>query len=63
MFMGQDLPVSASAAGGVYQYKDGRTAPDTINHAVAGLRESEVLAGDHGAGKDINHHIKFLGRT
>jgi hypothetical protein len=31
MFMGEDIPVSAVAAGGVYHYKDGRTAPDTIN--------------------------------
>jgi predicted dehydrogenase len=31
MFMGQEIPISASAAGGVYEYKDGRTAPDTIN--------------------------------
>jgi len=31
MFMDQDNPISAVAAGGVYQYKDGRTAPDTIN--------------------------------
>ncbi len=31
MFMGKDIPFSASAAGGVYHYKDGRTAPDTIN--------------------------------
>ena len=31
MFLGQDVPKSASAAGGVYAYKDGRTAPDTIN--------------------------------
>jgi predicted dehydrogenase len=31
MFMGQDIPKSSSAAGGVYNYKDGRTAPDTIN--------------------------------
>ena len=31
MFMGQDIPIAASAAGGVYHYKDGRTAPDTIN--------------------------------
>jgi len=31
MFLGQDIPVSAVAAGGVYNYKDGRTAPDTIN--------------------------------
>ena len=31
MFMNQDNPISASAAGGIYHYKDGRTAPDTIN--------------------------------
>jgi predicted dehydrogenase len=31
MFMGHDVPTSAVAAGGVYAYKDGRTAPDTIN--------------------------------
>ncbi len=31
MFMGSDIPTSAQAAGGVYHYKDGRTAPDTIN--------------------------------
>ncbi|MBI3665303.1 MAG: Gfo/Idh/MocA family oxidoreductase [Acidobacteria bacterium] len=31
MFMGYDIPTSAVAAGGVYHYKDGRTAPDTIN--------------------------------
>lgn len=31
MFMNQDGPTSASASGGVYAYKDGRTAPDTIN--------------------------------
>ena len=31
MFMGQDIPIAASASGGVFNYKDGRTAPDTIN--------------------------------
>jgi predicted dehydrogenase len=31
LFMAQDTPIAASAAGGVYNYKDGRTAPDTIN--------------------------------
>ncbi len=31
MFVGKDIPTSAVAAGGVYAYKDGRTAPDTIN--------------------------------
>lgn len=30
MFMKQDNPTSAVASGGVYAYKDGRTAPDTI---------------------------------
>ena len=31
MFMDNDNPVSAVAAGGVYHLKDGRTAPDTIH--------------------------------
>jgi predicted dehydrogenase len=31
MFMGKDIPIAASASGGIYHYKDGRTAPDTIN--------------------------------
>jgi predicted dehydrogenase len=31
LFLGQDIPVSAVAAGGIYHYKDGRTAPDTVN--------------------------------
>ncbi len=31
MFTGQDNPTAASGIGGVYNYKDGRTAPDTIN--------------------------------
>jgi predicted dehydrogenase len=31
MFLENDIPTSGVAAGGVYYYKDGRTAPDTIN--------------------------------
>jgi predicted dehydrogenase len=31
MLLNRDIPTSAVAAGGVYHYKDGRTAPDTIN--------------------------------
>lgn len=31
MFLDRDDPTVASAVGGVYHYKDGRTAPDTIN--------------------------------
>ncbi|MBC7926066.1 MAG: Gfo/Idh/MocA family oxidoreductase [Bryobacteraceae bacterium] len=30
MFLDQDNPIAAVASGGVYHYKDGRTAPDTI---------------------------------
>jgi predicted dehydrogenase len=29
-YLGEDLPIAANAAGGVYAYNDGRTAPDTI---------------------------------
>jgi predicted dehydrogenase len=31
MFMGGEIPTAAVASGGVYAYKDGRTAPDTIH--------------------------------
>jgi predicted dehydrogenase len=31
MMLGKEIPASAVAAGGVYHYQDGRTAPDTIN--------------------------------
>lgn len=34
MYMGRDIPTSAVAAGGIYYYKDGRTAPDTVNVAL-----------------------------
>jgi predicted dehydrogenase len=31
MFMGQDGPISADAAGGIFMSHDGRTVPDTLN--------------------------------
>ena len=31
MFTGKEIPTAAVASGGVYHYRDGRTAPDTIN--------------------------------
>jgi predicted dehydrogenase len=34
MLIGEDGPVSAVAAGGIYHYNDGRTAPDTISVAL-----------------------------
>lgn len=44
MFMGQDVPSCASAAGGIYHYKDGRTAPDTINVLLQYLGRQEYTA-------------------
>ena len=59
MFMGQDDPVSAVAAGGVYHYKDGRTAPDTI-HVLLEYRqewtatfEATLAPGLTGSGIEI----------
>jgi predicted dehydrogenase len=34
MYTGQEFPIAGVAAGGVYSYKDGRTAPDTIHAAL-----------------------------
>ncbi len=59
MFMGQEIPISAVAAGGVYHYKDGRTAPDTINVLLeypAGFTatfEATLAPGITGAGVEF----------
>jgi predicted dehydrogenase len=42
MMIGQDIPLSAVASGGVYNYKDGRTAPDTINVLLEYPKETTV---------------------
>lgn len=61
MFTGQDVPTAASAAGGVYNYKDGRTAPDTINVLLeypkefTATFEATLAPGLSGAG------IEFVG--
>jgi predicted dehydrogenase len=61
MFLGQDIPISAQAAGGVYNYKDGRTAPDTINvlleypKNLTATFEATLVPGITGAG------IEFCG--
>jgi predicted dehydrogenase len=61
MFMGQDNPVAASAIGGVFNYKDGRTAPDTINVLLeypsqfTSTFEATLVPGITGAG------IEFAG--
>ncbi|MGB7763332.1 MAG: Gfo/Idh/MocA family oxidoreductase [Bryobacteraceae bacterium] len=59
MFLGSDLPASAVAAGGVYNYKDGRTAPDTINVLLeypaqfTATFEATLAPGIFGAGVEI----------
>jgi predicted dehydrogenase len=59
-YMGEDLPVSATAAGGVYHYKDGRTAPDTIHIQLeyAGgwiaTFEATLVPGARGEGIEFN---------
>jgi predicted dehydrogenase len=61
MFLGNDSPTSGVAAGGVYYYKDGRTAPDTINvlleygGAYTATFEATLAPGVNGAG------IEFCG--
>lgn len=60
-FMNEDLPSSAVAAGGVYHYKDGRTAPDTIHVLLeypsdwTATFEATLAPGVKGAG------IEFIG--
>ncbi|MDA1315813.1 MAG: Gfo/Idh/MocA family oxidoreductase [Acidobacteria bacterium] len=59
MMMEQDDPVSAVSAGGIYHYKDGRTAPDTINTLLeyrgdwTATFEATLAPGKGGAGIEI----------
>ncbi len=61
MFMGKDVPFSASAAGGIYNYRDGRTAPDTINvllqypgpHEFTATFEATLVPGIKGDGIEM----------
>ena len=60
-FVGEDLPVAANAAGGVFHYKDGRTAPDTISIQLeypsrwVSTFEATLVPGARGAA------IEFMG--
>lgn len=59
MFMQQDNPVSAVAAGGIYHYDDGRTAPDTISCLLeypeqwSASFEATLAPGKRGAGVEM----------
>ncbi len=59
MLIEQENPVSGVAAGGIYHYKDGRTAPDTINVLLeypAGWTatfEATLAPGITGAGVEV----------
>lgn len=60
-YLGEDLPLTASAAGGVFTYQDGRTAPDTISIQLqypsrwVATFEATLVPGARGAA------IEFLG--
>jgi predicted dehydrogenase len=60
MFVGREIPISAVAAGGVYHYKDGRTAPDTITVLLeypdewSATFEATLAPGARGAGVEIS---------
>lgn len=60
-YLGEDLPVTANAAGGVFAYQDGRTAPDTISIQLqypsrwVATFEATLVPGARGAA------IEFLG--
>src|SRR5437588_8512115 len=59
MFMGHEIPIAASASGGIYNYKDGRTAPDTINvlneypGEFTATFEATLVPGITGAGVEM----------
>ena len=59
MMLGEDNPISGVAAGGVYHYKDGRTAPDTVNVLLeyptgwTATFEGTLAPGITGAGVEI----------
>ncbi len=59
MFMNKDGPTAGMAAGGVYNYKDGRTAPDTINVLLeypsefTATFEATLVPGITGAGVEF----------
>ncbi|MDA2930960.1 Gfo/Idh/MocA family oxidoreductase [Acidobacteria bacterium AH-259-O06] len=59
MFIGEEIPRSAVAAGGIYQYKDGRTAPDTINVLLeypgewTATFEATLAPGTRGSGVEL----------
>ena len=58
-FSSRTIPISAVAAGGVYHYKDGRTAPDTISTLLEYRSEwtatfdATLAPGKRGAGVEI----------
>ena len=60
-YLNEDLPVAATAAGGVFNYKDGRTAPDTISIQLeypsqwVATFEATLVPGARGAA------IEFMG--
>jgi predicted dehydrogenase len=59
MFVGQEIPTAAVASGGIYHYRDGRTAPDTIAVGLeypgewAATFEATLAPGGRGAAQEF----------
>jgi predicted dehydrogenase len=59
LFLGDDVPLAATAAGGVFHYDDGRTAPDTVNVLLQYPRgwtasfEATLAPGGRGAAVEL----------
>jgi predicted dehydrogenase len=62
LFLGDDVPLAATAAGGVFHYDDGRTAPDTVNVLLQYPRgwtasfEATLAPGGRGAAVELVGH-------
>lgn len=63
MFMGEDGPVSAAAAGGVFHdFGDGRTAPDTISALFEYPGGFTVSFESFAVPRGPEYHVQFLGQ-
>jgi predicted dehydrogenase len=58
-YTGENAPCAATAVGGIYTYKDGRTAPDTIHAALeypggyVATFDGALAAGERGSGGEL----------
>ncbi len=64
MFMGEDMPLSAVAAGGVYHdFHDGRTSPDTISALYEYPGGFTVSFASYAIANGAEYQVQFLGEN